>query len=399
MKAASRSSQPARGWAPAAGAAVRPAALHARTRRPRAAAAAASVADAPPPPPPPPPLRPAGYIDGSVPAGATVSHAGDLIIHGSIGSGARVAASGDVVCLGHCLGEIHAGADLGGAGGGRLDWTARIVAMELRGARLRIGAVRTMQGARVSVAGPSCAYVGAAGPASGVLQLQPLGRARPAAPAVAAVGASLARWRRAYPAAVAAAFTGLYALLAGAALVAAPATVFGLLFDAASVPKGWIQVGGVLFATFGLQYLGTAWGDWARVQEARRASSLWQPQQQEGGGGGTSGGGGSGGGASPAEAAAAALAVPPGQEARMFATEAGGACSGEGRLDDLSLFSSSSFYWASVWSRLGLAVAFLALFGFGRAEPGLLVLGGVNALGAASMAAALRRQRRMHAGA
>jgi hypothetical protein len=176
-----------------------------------------------------------------------------------------------------------------------------------------------------------------------------------------------------------------------------------LLFDAAAVPKGWIQVGGVLFATFGLQYLGTAWGDWARVQEARRESSLWQAgagerQQRDSG---PDGGEGSSGDASPAEALAAAAAAgpPAAPEAQLFPSEECELPSGEGRLDDLALYSSSSFYWASVWSRLALAAAFLALFGCGRAEPGLLVLAAVNALGAGSMAAALRRQQRMHAAA
>ena len=35
----------------------------------------------------------------------------------------------------------------------------------------------------------------------------------------------------------------------------------GLLFDAGTVPSGWVRVGGVLLATFGLQYLGTGLGD------------------------------------------------------------------------------------------------------------------------------------------
>mmetsp|Transcript_38377 Transcript_38377/g.85453 ORF Transcript_38377/g.85453 Transcript_38377/m.85453 type:complete len:206 (+) Transcript_38377:42-659(+) len=74
------------------------------------------------------------------------------------------------------------------------------------------------------------------------------------------------------PAATAAIFTGTYATIAGAALVLAPTTVFGLLFDAAAVPTGWIRFGGILLATFGVQYLGAGLldkrGDTAQAQGA-----------------------------------------------------------------------------------------------------------------------------------
>lgn len=35
----------------------------------------------------------------------------------------------------------------------------------------------------------------------------------------------------------------------------------GILFDASAVPRGWIRVGGILFALIGAQYLGTGFGD------------------------------------------------------------------------------------------------------------------------------------------
>lgn len=85
------------------------------------------------------------------------------------------------------------------------------------------------------------------------------------------------------PPATAAAFTGLYAVAAGLALLAAPRPTLGLLFaDAAAVPSGWIRVGGVLFATFGLQYLGAALGDfWLSKggirDEKGRAATAGQP--------------------------------------------------------------------------------------------------------------------------
>jgi hypothetical protein len=50
--------------------------------------------------------------------------------------------------------------------------------------------------------------------------------------------------------------------------------VAGLLFNAQAVPRGWIQVGGVLFAVIGAQYCGTAWSDW-------RASASWRRQLLE----------------------------------------------------------------------------------------------------------------------
>uniref|UniRef100_A0A7S3QQ87 Uncharacterized protein n=1 Tax=Dunaliella tertiolecta TaxID=3047 RepID=A0A7S3QQ87_DUNTE len=63
------------------------------------------------------------------------------------------------------------------------------------------------------------------------------------------------------PAAKAAIFTGTYATIAGLALVISPVTVFGLLFDASAVPRGWIRVGGILFALIGMQYLGAGLRD------------------------------------------------------------------------------------------------------------------------------------------
>lgn len=59
-------------------------------------------------------------------------------------------------------------------------------------------------------------------------------------------------------------------------------------------------------------------------------------------------------------------------------------------------YVSSGFYEASVWSRLGLAVAFTLLVAACRGPPGLLVLALVNLLGALSMWGALRRQWLMH---
>jgi hypothetical protein len=243
----------------------------------------------------------------------------------------------------------------------------------------------------------------------------------------------------------------------------------------------------VLFATFGLQYIGTAIGDWARAAAAARRHSedvagrqqtmerqregLAQQalvrkqrlQQQEGvegefsaprGGGGGGGHGGRAGGGDahgvtwgeqgraaeedagapqpqpqPRPAAAALesglydfYSTVPGSGSQggdrsgapgrpgPAATGAAGAARGWGaalgqdheqarwRGDNLLLYSSEGFYRASVWSRLVLAAAFTLLFLLGHCERGLLLLAAVNAAGALSMAAALRRQYFMHSG-
>ncbi len=111
--------------------------------------------------------------------------------------------------------------------------------------------------------------------------------------------------------------------------MAAPAATFGLLFDASRVPAGWIQVGGVLFATFGLQYLITA--------------------------------------------LAPSLGVADSVEKQVWSRAA-------------------AFYTASVWSRLFLAAAFAGLVAARRAELALLLLAGLNLLGAAAMQRALTRR-------
>ena len=35
----------------------------------------------------------------------------------------------------------------------------------------------------------------------------------------------------------------------------------GLLFDASAIPRGWIRVGGILFALIGMQYFGAGLND------------------------------------------------------------------------------------------------------------------------------------------
>jgi hypothetical protein len=106
------------------------------------------------------------------------------------------------------------------------------------------------------------------------------------------------------------------------------------------------------------------------------------------GGGGGGGGDGVGGYQRGAEAEAERAWGGPGSTSAASAEA-------ERRRNNL-LYSSTSFYSASVWSRLALAAAFVALVVARVCEPGLLVLAAVNAYGAVSMAMALRRQWLLH---
>jgi hypothetical protein len=47
----------------------------------------------------------------------------------------------------------------------------------------------------------------------------------------------------------------------GVAVSLFPVTLFGVLFDVTKISSGWMRVLGVLAATFGCYYLGTAFGD------------------------------------------------------------------------------------------------------------------------------------------
>jgi len=292
----------------------------------------------------------------------------------------------------------------------------------------------------------------------------------------------------------------------------------GLLFDASQVPSIWIRVGGVLFATFGAQYLGTAIADYRQVLTASNSSSGcpdmpfrpasphpaaaapqggthtapaavaasyqshpastastagWMPSTAgallhdsstaysasssssiEGAGSSSDGSnnGSSDGSSGGSRQVPVGRSVPADRltkdqiehlrqthkrrsRAAASAAAAGGGGSGSnhslqgqgnGQQGSTVLgtkqqqeqqqkeeqeplqqplqhqqpptwaYVSSGFYEASVWSRIGLAVAFTLLVAACRGPPGLLVLALVNLLGALSMWGALRRQWLMH---
>lgn len=58
-----------------------------------------------------------------------------------------------------------------------------------------------------------------------------------------------------------AAFTGTYILAVGMAVLIAPQTVFGLLFDTRLIHQAWIRVLGVLAAVFGIYWLSCSAGE------------------------------------------------------------------------------------------------------------------------------------------
>eukprot|EP00775_Hariotina_reticulata_P004598 gene4598-4852_t len=124
---------------------------------------------------------------------------------------------------GKLSGHVHAGASGNTA--------AHISALELRGAQIIIADVTSLAAARVTVPGPHTASVAHTGSRNFTMQLVPLGPPHPP-PAPAGLAKDFGRWLSWYPAAAAALFTGLYATLAGAALLVAPKTVLGELAGA-----------------------------------------------------------------------------------------------------------------------------------------------------------------------
>ena len=102
------------------------------------------------------------------------------------------------------------------------------------------------------------------------------------------------------------------------------------------MPRGWIRVGGILFALIGLQYLGTGLGD---VRQPQHSQTLNQ-------------------GAPAAEVVAGAAGPPPRALLSAASTAVGsqeGSSSDDGARRHVGGHGSLSFYKATVWSRLMLA--------------------------------------------
>ncbi|KAF5841156.1 hypothetical protein DUNSADRAFT_14159 [Dunaliella salina] len=142
----------------------------------------------------------------------------------------------------------------------------------------------------------------------------------------------------------------------GSRTPAAKAAIFtGLLFDATAVPRGWIRVGGILFALIGMQYLGAGLRDGRMPppspQKESPSSDAHDASENERTGSGKS---------------------PQAPVGRPVAY-------------------SRSFYEASIWSRLFLACGFAVLVAAQESQLTLLVLAALNLAGALSMLSAVRR--------
>lgn len=202
------------------------------------------------------------------------------------------------------------------------------------------------------------------------------------------------------------------------------AAAAGLLFDASMVPTGWIRVGAVLFTVFGMQYLGTAFGDWqsAAASSRNHTQYSWRGTLNTGSSQSTSSSA-----ASLLKSAKEASAVQSGGmssttsvtaavDARLqprsmtsastspltssieqsSATPAGNSSSISVQQDGFAQHSSNNFYAATVWSRLFLALAFSALVLTGQSQRTLLVLAALNLWGAVSTWSALKSQAEVH---
>eukprot|EP00899_Mesostigma_viride_P024118 jgi/Mesvir1/4891/Mv11158-RA.1 len=220
------------------------------------------------PPPPPSPSSasnqaasnsqglPALYVKRTIRGGQTVEYPGTVVVYGNVNRQSAILAGGDIVVWGRLNGEAHAGKDG--------DRDCQIMAMEMHPSTIRI-ADRVAYGPEGKELYPEVARIGA----GGTISIVPAGMYASSveerigmAARLSGKGASLNQMSRAGKSA---AFTGAYIFLVGLALLVAPLTVFGLLFDVRTITGGWIRVGGVLCMVFGMQYLGTALGDAAGI--------------------------------------------------------------------------------------------------------------------------------------
>lgn len=226
----------------------------------------------------------------------------------------------------------------------------------------------------------------------------------------------------------------------------------GLLFDAKALESGWIRLGGVLFATFGMQYLGTALIDWRTAHSSSHSieglpDMPFRPATPHGDSHNSKDSSSAAAGnnhrdkgsraqqhlrrsnrtavqdhptISAAEDRVAGAGVTQrsraGQPALGIYNEppsvSSSSSSGAGS-SDLSasatdqhhhagvhhlswLCSSTGFFEASVWSRLMLAVLFCVLVVVGECQVALLLLAVLNLLGALGMMNALKQQWCLH---
>lgn len=173
--------------------------------------------------------------------------------------------------------------------------------------------------------------------------------------------------------------------MAGLALTLAPIKTFGLLFDASSLPRYWIQTGGVLFTLIGLQYLLTGLHNPPTAEATTHSSAAHPPTTPPSPP------------SSPTSPSSPTAPSSPNAQ-RLNAIPLGKSVAGAPVVSYGAILAlpdgNEGFYRATVWSRLYLALWFAILVAFNNAPPGLLVLAALNLLGAWSMNRALRQKRK-----
>ncbi|KAK3246530.1 hypothetical protein CYMTET_43936 [Cymbomonas tetramitiformis] len=190
------------------------------------------------------------YVRKTLRAGQVEEHPGTVVVYGDVNAGSAVIAGGDIIVWGRLRGDARAG--MNGEKG------ASILALEMQPTQLQI--------ADVVAYGPTSPA--ASVPEKAVVEID--GTSRPRIRLTEAfswerkTGAKASpkdRSQTPSPMFRSALITGTYIALVGLALLLFPTTVFGLLFDLRFISTGWVRVFGVLSMTFGIYYLGSAYGD------------------------------------------------------------------------------------------------------------------------------------------
>ena len=186
---------------------------------------------------------------------SSVQHDGDVVVIGDVAEDGVVKASGDIVVVGRLSGEVHAGKDG--------DRSATVLAVRMEPSQIQIADAIAVgdrsQGAEGAMPYPEIARVDADALSNALrIRIEPAGSVRRRAGVVGRQQAASASWS---PPARSARLTGIYLIIAGCAIMAAPLSIFGTFFDVRAITRGWIQVFGVIATALGLYYVGAAAGD------------------------------------------------------------------------------------------------------------------------------------------